>query len=30
VGLHKGQIAACNRTDRSGLVVALQIPLDSQ
>ena len=29
VELHKGRISACNRTDRSGLVVAFSLPLDS-
>ena len=30
VELHKGQISAHNRTDRSGLVVTFLLPLDSQ
>jgi hypothetical protein len=29
VELHKGRILAHNRTDRSGLVVAFSMPLDS-
>lgn len=29
VELHRGRISACNRTDRSGLVVAFSVPLDS-
>jgi two-component system heavy metal sensor histidine kinase CusS len=29
VELHKGRISACNRTDRSGLVVAFSLPLDN-
>jgi len=29
VELHKGRISACNRMDRSGLVVAFSLPLDS-